>query len=370
MSDLNIVRLGSLQEDDDEPSHDGHQSYNSWRYADEASLYSIAEDSREEQLSSQATDSRMSSSQQNNNSAYNNGARNNNIPVDGSPIEVRWVTSEEMQFEAAETGGEPQQYYSGGPRSADMAIPIPGRDPEEIASQEEDEVGEALGPRHNTRRTALYFLMLLCAVVVIILSLTLALGNRGDSKPAARVSGGLQDPDYQGPQIDPGEAASAAATPTQPNPTQPSPTAPAPPVTIDPFELVKDALLTCPQTTEADLTNPDTMQMEVFHIIAYEVKGLITTNANGSDSLDPRVGTNWILEKWGLLMLFFATPGEHWDDRGRWYSTVDTCSWYNEAQPHCIGSRENGGAAVTKLKLGTFAFVHLFIFLCWREMRQ
>ena len=365
MSDLNIVRLGSL-EDGDEPSHEGPQSYNSWRYGDEASLYSIAEDSREDHQSSQATDSRMSSSQQQQPPSLLMPRADLPDAEEDSPIEVRWVTAEELAL--AEGGGrEREQEPYGGAAATGGIIPLPTQDPDEMASQEEHDDEEPLGPRHNARRSALFLLLLMCAVIVIVLSLTLALRNNKDSNPPPpRVSGGVRDPDAdpQTPSYNPSGNGGAVATnpgqgtdpqsggvdPTQPQVT--SPTTPFTPNIIDPYSLVWDAITSCPQTNPDDLTNESTNQMEVFETIVLEVTKLITTDERGSQTLDTKVGKGWILEKWALLMLFFDTEGEYWDNLDNWYSFEDTCTWYNQASGSPCDTREAGGSALTKLVLG------------------
>lgn len=377
--DLNVVRLGSLEHDDS--SEDGPLSYNSWRYGDEASLYSIAEDSREDCQSSQATDSRTS--QQQHQQQQSLPPRNAhptspspllNTPLsaeddteEDAPIEVQWLTADELLLEAAESGGDPQLFFSGSSSRKGGVLSIPSRNQDEgmaTSHKLQDEEEEAsLGPRHNARRSALFLLLLLCAVLVIVLSLSLALRNNRDYNPPPRVSGGVRDSNPEIPQMDPGKP-NEPADPTPPQQEQPtSPTTPVPPViTIDAYDLVWDAIVGCDPNSANDLVNESTRQMEVFTVIVREVEKLITTDERGSQSLDSKVGRDWILEKWALLMLFFATDGEYWDNRSGWYSSTDTCTWYNQAieAERCL-PRQAGGAAVTTLRLGKYKKTKFFV---------
>ena len=331
MTDLNIVRIDSLEQVDDEPSQ--LQSYNSWRYGEEASLYSIAEDSRENQSASRASSQQPGPSVGHAAHALppmedpEDGENNNN-----NPIEVRWVTAQEMEDEEEEQ------------RKASM-IPIPNPDANEVASDDE----ESLGPRHNSRRTLFYFLLLAVALLAMILSLSLTLRNR-DEQPPTTVSGGIADSDGTDRGALPVEPTTTAVDPTTTSATTPS--------VVDVRSLVWDAVTSCAQTNPDDLTNISTMQMEVFEELVYEIEGLVSTDASGSQSLDPKVGKDWILEKWALLMLFFESEGEYWVQLDNWYSYEDVCTWFNQAMDaensHCA-SRAPGRAALTKLKLGKFA---------------
>uniref|UniRef100_A0A7S3P6E6 Uncharacterized protein n=1 Tax=Amphora coffeiformis TaxID=265554 RepID=A0A7S3P6E6_9STRA len=311
MTDLNIARIGSL-EDGDDPSNAGRVSYNSWRYADEASLYSIAEDSREG-LSSRGT---ASASRHGSHASYKVPPPSTLlIQQDGEdlePIEVKWVTAEEMEQE--------QQ------NQRDAIIPIPNGDPDEEPSVDDEE----LGPRHNTRRSLLFVLCLAGAVVAIVLSLTLSLRNR-DSESEPRVSGGIED--------------AAEFQPDRWAPTM------APTYTQSVDDFVLNAILSCGHTSAEKLEN-SWPQLEVLETIKRQVATLVTVREDGFLEFDPIVGKEYVLELFAMLMLFFDTTGELWTDHTNWYSDKDVCEWYNQAADHCI-ERVPGSAAVTKIKLSS-----------------
>lgn len=330
MSDSNLARSDSLEEGGSEmSSRDGETpSYNSWRYGDEASLYSIAEDSREDWQSSRNS---LSESQQ--------APQSTPAPLldveepEEAPIEVRWLTAEDMENEGAKD------------EENNGIIAVASRDSDEQLLDEVDldEEEVALGPRHNARRSALFLLFIMCAAVVIILSMTLALRNRDDRLPN-RVSGGIATPEdeFVNRGVDPGPSV---------DPTQGAKSGPA---TVDAYQVVRDAVTSCPQTNPNDLSNPSMQQSEFFENLVYEVEGLITTTSDGDQVLDEKVGTGWILEKWALFSLFFSTEGEYWKSYNNWLSSEDVCNWYNQAaddtNSHCA-IREVGGAALMKLKL-------------------
>lgn len=338
MTDLKIARIGSL-EDGDDPSDAGRRSYNSWRYADEASLYSIAEDSREGQSSRGTASVSHNSSQLHHSHLNTPGSKlvqQEEGEMEDNPIEVRWVTAEEIE--------EEEHNQRGG------LVPIPYREPEEKPSSDID---DELGPQHNARRSLLYFLLLICAVLVIVLSLTLSLSNRG-SEPNPRVSGGIADtPGNQPPPV-PSPTAAPTLTPTL-----------SPTYTQSVHDFILSAILSCDHTTAVQLQNtwPHTV---VFDIIKTHVSALVTVREDGFLEFDPKLGRDYVLELFAMLMLFMDTTGEYWTMSQNWYSDKDVCEWYNQATDHCI-ERVPGSAAVTKIKLCKFLLVILVVSYCDRS---
>ena len=239
MSQTNSVGSAFEEGSIDSRSNAEAPSYNSWRYADEASLYSIAEDSREDRLSSRAS---RTESQPPPPTAPPPSLLNEQEKDDES-VEIRWITAQDIE-EA-----------SGGGNKHDGVVPVPSRDPDLDSDNSEE---ESLGPGHNARRSALFVLFLMCAAVVIILSMTLAMRNL-DNRSQNRVSGGIANPEGQfvsrdGPAIDPGPD----VDPTQQGGAKKSP------IRIDVRQMVWDAVTSCKQTDEEDLENEDMSQKGVF----------------------------------------------------------------------------------------------------------
>lgn len=335
MSGINFIRADNGEEYDNNPSH---QQF----YVDEASLYSIAEDSRENSSSAMAS-SAMQSSRGGNISRTNSqlpqstsGTSDVNAIAespDESPVEVRWVTAEEMAAEQA----------------ARETVAVPEADPDLVSPEQvdEDDEEDELGPQHNARRSLLFILLLIGCALVLILSVTLAFRNRKDGRPRATVSGGISDPT---PETD--RNSGVDATPSTSGSS--STTAPtlAPTDIQDPRQYVWNAVTSCPQTNPDDLTNISTSQMEVFEELVAEVSSLVSYDAQGRVVYDPKVGVDWILEKWAMLNLFFETTGEFWMNNMHWYSYEDTCKWYNQDSSPCV-TRSPGGGAVSKLKLAS-----------------
>lgn len=351
MSDLNVARAESLedehQDDDENPSYIPQNDPN-WRYVDEASLYSIAEDSRENSSAMQSSKATSSQQMMIIRPPSQEGVEAADVFAENefneeTPIDLRWVTADEMAVE------EGTRHTAPAPRQETDSL-------EDVAMEQEEEE-ESLGPRHNARRSLLFFLLLIGCAIVLILSITLAFRNRDDGRPRNTVSGGVVDPDF-----DPREDANVA-TPSSPSaPTTPaatsspisSPPTSAPTFTQDPRQFVWDAVTSCPQTNPADLTNISTSQMEVFEELVYEVMAL-TTKVDDLVVYDPKIGVDWILEKWALLNLFFATDGEFWINNLNWYSYKDVCTWNNDAETPCT-ERAPGDAAITALKLRKYYY--------------
>lgn len=331
------VETETEEEEDENPSYLG--GHTMWRSVDEPSLYSNVE----ENASSDIHSSLRGISSQPISPPYTSRERDGgggNVEEEDSeeyPVQMRWITAEEMDAEEDSSG----------------ALRFPYDDGMDDIEQDEG----PLGHRHNARRSILVVMFLLGIALVLVLTVALALWNR-ETMPEARVSGGISDPNF-----DPRAGNPTPSTPSRPvTPAAPVTTsstsststttvqATIPPPPQDPRQFVWDAVTSCPQTNPVDLIDLSEIQMEVFEVLVAEVFQLAET-VDGKIVYDPKVGYDWILEKWGMLNLFFFTDGEFWRRGLNWYSYQDVCNWYNQAPNHCK-TRLPGGAAVTKIKLG------------------
>jgi hypothetical protein len=330
MTDLNVVRVESLEGEDEEngpSSLERSQSYNSWRYVDEASLYSIAEDSREDRQS-MTTASRTGS--------LATASRTGSLPVTpqphndneevSSPVHVRWLTGEDMATE--------EEMNLTKEETTSRSVPAVGGGNVLVATGDEE---DSLGPRHNSRRSLLFLFLLFGAALALVISLTVYMGNRDRSSPPTVVSGGVAETDVQ-----------------QDNNTAPTVSPSAAPTWVqDPRQFVYDAVVSCPHTTAADLTDLSMSQMEVFETIILQVKDMTTVSEDGFVTYDSSVGVDWILERWALLNLFFSTHGELWINNSGWYTRDgdgDVCNNFNRSPEPCV-TRTPGSAAVVSLDL-------------------
>jgi hypothetical protein len=328
MTDMNVVRVASLEGEDEENGPlERNQSYNSWRYVDEASLYSIAEDSREDRQS-MTTASRTGS--------LATASRTGSLPKAPQPhkedeevasqVHVRWLTGEDMATQDELVLEEKDD-------AATRAMPVADGGHALLATGDEE---DSLGPRHNSRRSLLFVFFLLGAALALVISLTVYMGNRDRSSPPTVVSGGVAESDGQPDITAPTVSPSAAPTWVQ-----------------DPRQFVYDAVVSCPQTTVSDLTDLSMSQMEVFETIILQVQDMTTLSEDGILTYDSSIGVDWVLERWALLNLFFSTHGELWINNSGWYTRRgdgDVCSNFNRSPEPCV-ARTPGSAALLSLDL-------------------
>lgn len=316
-----INRVSS--EDDSELFSYNERSYNSWQYGDEASLYSIAEDSREDRASEVPSMAGTETA-----SSANHA---------GVAVEMNWV---EASGESEGTSGSDSFYcYQ---HSA----------------------------QHNSRRKYLVFACVVGIFMIAIVSAVAVSLNKKDEVPRSNVGEGVHSDDDRTvptnpspvpppplpetnpspqtppfiPQLSPPTASPSTAAPSTPFPTN-APTHSGEYMLADGF--VFSALRKCAPTNK--LENPSTLEGKVYEKIVLELRHLLFTSEDGFVNYPLHFGVDYIKEKYALEMLYEATNGDQWTDNTGWMVESDPCSgWHGIV--NCRTRRE-GSCGVVHINL-------------------
>lgn len=291
------------------------RSYSEWQYGDEASLYSIAEDSREygsDVFSIAGTDAVV------------------DIPTHVVKSEGQWTGKEEEEEE-------------------------------EIGDSSNSAFRDLFRRLHHSSimKFGLIGLLLLIAVLVILVAILVS--NSGASTSPGSSEVGIEAPanapvalPMDTPSLSP-ESSLTASFPTQ----KPSTQANIPSPTVSPTHsmshklassFVTNALNSC---VNADLLeDPTTPQGRIFQKLVLELFEQTTVDANGFIYYPLKFGDAFIKEKFALGMLYEATNGDEWDNNMNWETENDPCAGWNGVQ-NCRPRRE-GSCGIIEIDLGTF----------------
>jgi hypothetical protein len=393
----------------DEPTNSFNaESYNSWRYGDEASLYSIAEDSREDRQSEALSRAGMSDraatlstisgdrGHGGGGGGVSSGAfqltgikpwrSDNDDDSDDSPVEVKWVTDEEMDAALSEmppilsSGQDFDRRYidtsaaaaaarannssrRGG--GAAMAPSARGGGASSLktgsllirqtsSSSSEDSYSHTLGYRLNARpyRLVIVACLFCVAVVSTVLAVVLTAADNESTRPDDGSGGGNNINNDR----DPEDIVDTLAPAPSPLLTMTSqPTANYSEIIAEAAqEFALESISACPYADASEFFDITVPQAEVFRELIIELKEAAkvqsdATDGNLSVDFESTLGMGYLLERWALLMLFFSTNGEFWDRNDGWYTDTDVCEW--ETSLRICEPRVPGEAAMTYLDL-------------------
>lgn len=301
-------------------------SYNSFQYGDEASLYSIAEDSRE------GKNSEFTPTKPNNNDVLNQslGAGQEDLGIE--------ICLEDVDV-----------------------------DDDDNMTKSSDVVFHYMYPRHRCRLIAavcLLCLLVLAAVLAVIFTQVV-----DTSQSRSQVSSGISEKDGNGipgattvvPQATdpPSSLAENDVSTTTNSPTQspitdaPIPTPTDTPTTNAPTEdtgyeqaetLVKNALDEC--QGGKSFSDPSTAVGQVFQSLVQEVY-----DGRSGGVFDEVHGEDYLRERYALEMLYRSTGGKDWNQNSGWLNG-DPCTW---SGVEC-NTRQAGSCAVTELNLSKCFF--------------
>lgn len=382
-------------------------SYNCWRYGEEASLYSIAENSREDRASEAGT--------------LESGTSNPyHGPIDepATPtIEVQWAPTSDISLPDSWTPASNIHNLSKPTTSK-----IDDTDLDVTHETDNDDDSEPVcynRNAHNSRRSRL----VLATVVTFLIGLAIALGvslsnrnrtpaatpaaatdtdNRGgvgseggesadkDSQPDKEpVNGGsnsdenTEEEEENADQVDAntdkedanadkeednGDKEDANAdkeeensdkeddengnAPDEPSEHQGSPTS-AP--TADYMVLVKNfvasSLSNCGE--EKEFLDETSLQYEVFLDLVDYVLKASTVHEDGTIDFPLDIGPEVIQERYGLIMLYKTAGGPSWNNNDNWLTNEDVCEW---AGVQFCSERIEGSCAALSLNLSKLSF--------------
>lgn len=320
------------------------EKFDAWRYGDDASLYSIAEDSREERqsdINSRASASEAPSRQSDINSRASEAlSRTNSRGIDATrtAVEVRWLSQEGRKINMDSEDGYEDDYYPGG-------MPV-----------------------HNTRR------LRMCAAVsiifILILAVTLGITLSQDNDPSRSNTGsGVTVGDAEEGQLPVEQSSPVPATATTTSPSVNSLASPSiaptsspsikPVPTSSPTSTseilavfyLKNILSSC--TQEYILLDETTLQGQVFRQLVEEEVATATVEGGGQIFFDINRGPDFILERYAMALLFLSTNGQDWTRAGGWMDPAsDVCSWFGVL--NCT-PRSEGSCAVLNINLSKFS---------------
>lgn len=329
------------------------ETFDAWRYGDDASLYSIAEDSREGRQSDIASRASEAPSRQSdiNSRASEVPSRttiSRGIGATGNTVEVRWMSQDGGKYGTDSEDSYEDDYYPGGM------------------------------PQRNTRRLRMCAAASIIFILVLVVSLGVTLSQDNDpvrSNTDSSVMVG--DTSVQSspvpttvptvsPSVTPSVTPSVAPTsspsiaPTsspskQPEPSpskQPEPT--SSPISTSELLAVfylKGVLSSC--TQEYILLDETTLQGQVFRQLVEEEMATATVTDGGQIFYDINRGPDFILERYALMMLFLSTNGQDWLNAGGWMDPdSDVCSWFGVLN---CSQRTEGSCAVLNINLSKFS---------------
>ena len=285
------------------------QSYNSWRYGEEASLYSIAEDSRERSEANTTTNGEVPPAML---PPVLSQDEEPTQPWDTS-IEVKWVDDAQQPEEAlTET-------------------------PEDDDDNETLEEPRRLGPGHSSRRTRFAAAAIFALLAITAIVLGTALRNQGDAQPRSTVSSGVDT--------------STAGTPVEP------PTTTTTTETLTPEQWAERiSRLSQAKVTDAVASCTDLLALQdttSYQGLAFDL--LWTQVADDVQIVDNAIvfaekhDDEALQEMFALLTLYYATGGQGWSDALHWGSTEDLCTWFGTAG--CDLGAPEGACVVSVLDL-------------------
>jgi hypothetical protein len=298
-------------------------------YGDDASLYSIAEDSREERQSDiNSRASEVPSRQSDLNSRASevpSKANSRGIGASGNAVEVRWVSNDGGKYNLDSDDGYEDDYYPGG---------MPG---------------------HSSRR------LRMCAAVsivfILVLAVTLGITLSQDNDPSRSSAGsGVTVGDFtdQSPPVPTtaSPSASPSVAPSSSPSTQSKPTSsPTSTSELLAVHYLKAILSSC--TQEYILLDPTTLQGQVFQQLLEEEVATATVKGGGQIFFDINRGPDFILERYALMMLFLSTNGQDWFNADGWMdSDSDVCDWFGVMN---CSERSEGSCAVLDINLSKFS---------------
>lgn len=276
-------------------------------YADEAELYSIAEDSREEcDMSGVTPGAQVEAAAAAAMSTHVN--QNNRTFLDDN---------DEEMFVSGEKEGV------------------------ELTLDDEDDASQNWFYNYNQRRrrsivmTTMFMICLLFSILVTYVGVTQS------QKSSARNTASAEIVENK---------ASSTAVPTA-TPISPAPTY-ADSTQQQAEALVVLAINACPG--EKSFFNETTLQGRVFRQIVNEVKEKASWDpSTGKSTFDELHGIDYLQEKYALGMLYYTTNGESWDLNELWMDQSDPCDGWMGIE--CDSPRVKGTCAVTRLNLGKFS---------------
>lgn len=275
--------------------------YSTWRYADEASLYSIAEDSREDREACEIT-SRA-------------GPDVGNI---GPKVEIQWTDHGmgETDVESHLSDEEMIQY---------------------------DQYA------HNSRRCKLLAGALLLAVLIVSVSLGVAL-SRPKGQPAAQ-SGSQTTGSGSGVDVGTGNGSQTNSSDSFGSGSIVEGPTPAPSSTSKRVvrSFVWDSVASCTEFTA--ISAPSTYQYAAFEQLVKEITTASRVNSDGTIVIPTSIGQDEVAERFAMLMFFMSALGSSWTYNFQWMSSQDTCKWYGVES---CNTRASGSCAVTSINLGAY----------------
>lgn len=305
------------------------ESYDTWRYVDEASLYSIAEDSREERMSEVA--SRCGGDADAGGGVYTmeSGLGAMQCSGDVKKVDVTWShDDEDTRF--SDSDGVVGPCFDASASS-----------------------------RFRRRRRLLWGSILCLLLVTLSVAVGVIVGASIDPEgpKGEAVSNTVQD--YGRPQnndTDSGasletsndsddnpdsSASSGASTPPTPHPTSAGN-----PALIRAY--ITSALSPC--TDPSLLQDESSIQNLAFRQILREVIDASAVNSDGYLDIPVSIGSVSLAETFGLLMLYYSTGGKQWTRSDHWLSESSHCDWLGVKQ---CGQTNDGTCQVYGLSLGT-----------------
>ena len=312
------------------------EKFDAWRYGDDASLYSIAEDSREgrqSDITSRASEAPSRQSGINSRASQVTGRTSaRGFGATSSAVEVRWMSQDGGKYNMDLEDGNEDDYYPGGI------------------------------PQHNTRRLRMFAAASI--IFILVLAVTIGVTLSQDNDPTRSSTGsGVTVGDAEGGQIEQSApaptvtptaspSASPSITPTSSPSKQPEPTSfPTSTSELLAVFYLKGILSSC--TQEYILLDETTLQGQVFRQLVEEEIATATVADGGQIFFDINRGPDFILERYALMMLFLSTNGQDWLNAGGWMDPdSDVCSWFGVL--NCSQRRE-GSCAVLNINLSKFS---------------
>lgn len=288
-------------------------------YVDEASLYSIAEDSREDrqsEINSKAGTESVSSSSPKKEPPLSRTSTNTTTTMGESiPILMDWGLDIDDGAWAFQDDGEERDSIVGA-RPARWEYPERLElDPQEVPTRSDGifhspKFASQLWSRRRLRNS-----ILITVALIIIIAVTASVtAHRNNHPPESvnKISSNQQPPSAQ--------------------PMYPSV------IDTEQERVVYTALSSCPANNMTDVINSLTLSNQVFSELVAEL-----TN-------DSSVSSEEIIERWSLMIFFFSTGGEFWKDGASWLvANKKVCEW-GDGRIAC-DARVNGHPAITGLYL-------------------
>lgn len=267
-----------------------------WRYGDEASLYSIAEDSREDRVSVSASGALGASF-----GAFDTNEASSNAPNPGVELCI-------AEDERTRSSSDEIFYYH--------------------------------QPRGSRRLEWIGIACIVCTLMGgIAVSVFFTQYNREVSQSRSSASfkaGEVKNED----DVRPGEQ-EVAADETEVTDSR---------LTMAETHVL-NALNQCPGIREA-LLDPETPQGRIYGLLVQEVFDGAKIDNFGMVGFADLHGEEFLKERYALEMLYDSTNGENWTRKGGWEigsTASDPCSWFGVT---CESSRILGTCAVTGVDLG------------------